>query len=189
MAGYQACPASDLNIHITVQGTYLRLTHAPYGSELQLRLKGGAIATLLISPTTTLVQMRNSTRAELSDYRQGDRIFVDAIPDQQRALLYGAAVLHDLDLTPFGPKTGQVIAVDQAGSDIQVRFGTHTLLVDLNRRTSITRRSGRKGSVADVAPGIAVSITGVLNTRLDEIVRVSGIKVTALPHGKGKPRP
>lgn len=185
----RTCPAGDLNIHITVQGAYLRLTHAPYGAELQLRLKDGAISTLLISPTTTLVQMRGPTRAQLSDYRQGDQIFVNAIPDQQRALLYGAAVLHDLDLVPFGPSTGQVVAVDQGGSDIQVRFGTRTLLVDLNRFTSIARRNGRKGTVADVAPGVAVTLSGVLNTRLDEIVRVSSIKVTTLAHGKGKPRP
>jgi phospholipase C len=185
----RACPASDQNIHITVDGTYLRLTHPPYGAELEVRLKGGNLATLLVSSSTTLVQMSNSHRAELSDYRQGDRIVANVIPDQQRALLYGAAVLHDLDLVPFGPRTGQVIAVGQGGGDIEVRFGPRMLLVDLTNRTSIARRNGRKGSVADVAPGAEVSVTGVLNTRLDEIVRVSGIKVTAVPHGKGKPRP
>jgi phospholipase C len=185
----RACPASDLNIHITVDGTYLRLTHPPYGAELEVRLKGGDIATLLVSSSTTLVQMRNSNRAELSDYRQGDRIVANAIPDQQRALLYGAAVLHDFDLVPFGPRTGQVVAVGQGGGDIEVRFGPRTLLVDLTNRTSIARRNGRKGSVADLAPGAEVSVTGVLNTRLDEMVRVAAIKVTTVPHGKGKPRP
>jgi phospholipase C len=183
------CPSSDLNIHITVDRTYLRLTHPPYGAELEVRLKGGDIATLLVSSSTTLVQMRDSSRTGLSDYRQGDRIVANAIPDQQRALLYGAAVLHDLDLVPFGPKTGQVVSVGQGGGDIQVRFGTRTLLVDLTNRTSISRRNGGKGSVADVAPGTIVSITGALNTRLDEIVRVSDIKVSTMSHGKGKPRP
>jgi hypothetical protein len=36
---------------------------------------------------------------------------------------------------------------------------------------------------------IAVTVSGVLNTRLNEIVRVYSIKVSTLPHGKGKPRP
>jgi hypothetical protein len=185
----RTCPASDLNIHSTVDGTYLRLTHPPSGAEFELRLKEGNIATILVSHSTTLVQMRGSNRAELSDYRQGDRIFVNAIPDQQRALLYGAAVLHDLDLVPFGPRTGQVLAVGQGGSEVQVRFGKQTLLVDLTTFTSIARRNGGKGSVADLAPGAIVSVTGVLNTRLDEIVRVTGVKVTTVKHGKGKPRP
>jgi hypothetical protein len=36
---------------------------------------------------------------------------------------------------------------------------------------------------------IAVTVSGVLNTRLNEIVRVTSIEVSTLPHGKGKPRP
>ena len=183
------CPAGDRNIHITVEGTYLRLTHPPYGSELELRLKDGSIATLLVSSTTTVVQLGGSHPGELTEYGPGDRIFADAIPDQQRALLYGAADLHDLDLQLFGPKTGQVIAMGQGAGDIEVRFGSRTLLVDLSNQSSIARRSGKQGSVADVAPGIEVSVSGVLNTRLDEIVRVSSIRVTAVPHGQGKPRP
>lgn len=184
----RTCDAADQNIHITVQGTYLRLIHHPYGSELELRMKDGNIATLLIIRTTPIF-MRGSNHALLSDYRQGDRILATAIPDQQRALLYGAGVVHDLDLVAFGPRTGQVVAVGQQGDDIEVRFGKQTLLVDLMRSTSISRRNGSKGSVADVAPGVAVSISGVLNTRLNEIVRTYSIKVTTLPHGSGKPTP
>jgi hypothetical protein len=81
------------------------------------------------------------------------------------------------------------MAVGQAGNAIEVRFGTQTLLVDRATTTRISRRNGSKGSVADVAPGVAVTVSGVLNTRLNEIVRVTSIKVSTLPPGKGKPRP
>jgi hypothetical protein len=36
---------------------------------------------------------------------------------------------------------------------------------------------------------VAVTVFGVLNMRLNEIVRVTSINVSTLPHGKGKPRP
>jgi hypothetical protein len=184
----RTCPAADQHINITVEGTYLRLIHHSYDDELELRLKDGNIATLLIVRNTP-IRMRGNNRARLSDFRPGDRIFANAIPNQTRALLYGAGIVHDLDLVPFGPKTGQVTAVGQAGNGIEVRFGTQTLLVDLATSTRISRRNGSKGSVADVAPGVAVTVSGVLNTRLNEIVRVTSIKVSTLPHGKGKPRP
>ncbi|HEX6508002.1 MAG TPA: hypothetical protein VF221_10245, partial [Chloroflexota bacterium] len=184
----RSCPASDININITVDGTYLRLIRHSYGDELEVRLKDGNISTLLITGTTA-IRTRTNSPARLSDFRQGDRILADAIPDQARALLYGAGIVHDLDLVRFGPRTGQVVAAGQQANDIEVRFGKRTMLVDLVGSTHITRRNGRKGSVADVAPGVGVTVSGLLNTRLDEIVRVSSIKVAALPHGRGKPRP
>jgi phospholipase C len=185
----RTCPASDRNIHITIQGTYLRLSHSPSGAQLEVRLSSGDIATLLISVTTTTIETRGATRTQLSYYREGDRVFANVIPDQARALLYGTATLHDLDLEPFGPKRGQVIAVGQGGQDLQVRFGKTTVLVDLTRSTSITTRTGRKGTTANLSAGTSLSLSGLLNTRLDEVVHVSSIRVTTAPHGKGKPRP
>jgi phospholipase C len=184
----RACSAADRTISMTVEGTYLHLTHHAYDDELTLRLKDGNIATLLIIRTTRL-QLSGNDRAQLTDDRPGDRISANVTPDQQRALLYGAGTVHDLDLVRFGPQTGLVVGIGPQGNTVEVRFGKRIFLVDLIGPTRISHRNGSKRSMANVGPGEAVRIAGVLNTRLGEIVRVFQIKVSKLPHRNGKPRP
>jgi phospholipase C len=176
----KVCPPADSKISRSLSGTFIRLDRKVYGKELLLRLKGGTIATLLIGPSTPVLTKRRY-HAGLGDLRVGDRIEAAVRPDPQRALTYGVGLLHDIDLVRFGPKTGLIVSTDQFGDSIQVRFGRDAYLVDLGARTIITIGKSAKGSIADLEPGDSVEITGVLNTRLDEITTAREIRVVQQP--------
>jgi phospholipase C len=179
----RACPSRDRNIHTNVAGTYIKLISRKYDREMLVRLKGGNIATLLITRSTP-IRMARQNRASLSDYQVGDRVFSTAQPDQQRALVYGAGTIHDLDLRPFGPKVGIVDEVGQFGDTVVVRFGTRSLLAALTKTTRITLPNGKKGSIADLSAGDRVKVRGILNTRLNELTTTLSIQRTNEPRSR-----
>jgi phospholipase C len=182
----KVCPASDRKIHIMLRGTFIRLDRKPYAKELYLRLKGGTIATLLIGPSTPVL-MKTNRHATLGDLRVGDTLEAAVRPDPQRALTYGVGLLHDLNLQPFGPKTGLIVDTGQFGDAIQVRFGSQTYLVDLEASTKIVIAKNKSGSIADLLAGDSVQVTGVLNTRLVEITTAREIRVVQQPRKRPKP--
>jgi hypothetical protein len=109
-------------------------------------------------------------------------------PDPQRALTYGVGLLHDLNLQPFGPKTGVIVTTGQFSDSIQVKIGKQTYLVDLRSKTQILiGTKGKKGTVADLLSGDTVQITGVLNARLTEITTARLIRVTQQPREHHQP--
>ncbi len=184
----QHCPKSDNPHNQTLDGTYLRLISRPYGREVVMRLKGGTLVTLLLGPSTWFGPAQGNTPASLADFVPGDRAEASGRPDPQRALVYGASTLRDLDLQPFARRRGLVLATGQFGSTINVRIGRHEYLIDLGRATTIMLPGGRVGSIADLQAGVSIELSGTHNTRLDEI-RASRIVVYKPPRGKGKPRP
>jgi hypothetical protein len=125
----------------------------------------------------------------LNDFRIGDRLFATVRPDPQRALTYGAGTLDDLDLAALNGVTGQITDVSQDGSEVSVKIGTRTLVVDLSKDTLIRLANGKHGSIAALSAGVGVKITGVRNTRLDEVTTAYEIRVVSLGHGRGKPKP
>jgi hypothetical protein len=169
-----------------LRGTFIRLDRKPYAKELYLRLKGGTIATLLIGPSTPVL-MKTNRHATLGDLRVGDTLEAAVRPDPQRALTYGVGLLHDLNLQPFGPKTGLIVDTGQFGDAIQVRFGSQTYLVDLEASTKIVIAKNKSGSIADLLAGDSVQVTGVLNTRLVEITTAREIRVVQQPRKRPKP--
>ncbi len=184
----RTCPASDSKIHTTLKGEYLKLVTEPYGKEILLRLSGAGdnVATLLIGPSVPIKDARTDP-ALLSDYQVGDTILATARPDPSLALTYGAGVLHDLDLVHFGPKQGLVAGVDQFGHTINVVFGNTTLIVDITSATHFELPNGKKATIADVATGDTVKITGLRNTRLDEVSDATVIQLTQRPRAEPTP--
>lgn len=181
------CPKSDYHIRSTLSGVFLKLSTFTYAKQMLLRLPGGNIATLLIGPSTP-VELRSRGKAHLSDLRVGDRVVAQARPDQQRALVYGAGTIRDLDLVPFGPRQGLITDIGQHNATLSVRFGNTNFIVDLAKDTRIVRTDGKKGSIGNLNTGDTVNITGIENARLQEITSVTILKEVKLPRVKGSPQ-
>jgi phospholipase C len=184
----RTCPASDYNIHTSLSGNLLKLSTEQFAKEMLLRLRGGTIVTLLIGPSTS-IEMSDHRQIPLESFMVGDRIKVNARPDQQRALVYGAGTLRDLDLHPFGPTTGRILTVGQYDKTITVQFGKDTDLVDVGKQTHIFLSHNTKGSFADLPEGVTVQVSGVENTRLGEVTSTAIIRVLNQPRVIGTPQP
>ena len=188
LLSHHVCPKGSRSIKTTLDGTYIELISHPYGRELMLHLNGNDIATLLLGPGTWY-RMPKDLRVRLSDLRVGDHILAEARPDPQRALVYVAGTLRDLDLKPFQKQRGLITNVGQSDNTIDVQFGNSTFVVNIDKATRIRRSDGSAGSFQDLAAGEGVEVTGVENKRLDEITTATKIDLVDLPHGKGKPKP
>ncbi len=182
------CPASARSIRTGVSGTYLKLITRKYDREMLVRLKGSNIATLLISPSVS-IRMATNGIATLADFRIGDHISATAHPDPQRALVYGAGTIHDLNLKPLTNAQGLVGDVGQFGDTITARFGMQTLILDINQRTRITLPHNQKGTFADLETGDRIQVTGIENTRVLEVTTTTEIKVTPATRTEATPVP
>jgi hypothetical protein len=152
---------------------------------MRMRLKGGDIATLILMSGTPI--MATSGHASLADLRTGDHVWVSARPDPAHALLYGVNWMKDLDLVPFKSQSGVIVNVGQEGTGdynagkegraYTVRFGSRTFLVDLDPSSPVILRNGKKGSLADLQPGVQAQITGLRNKRTDEVTTASAVRI------------
>ena len=95
------CPSSDYHIKSTLTGLFLKLSVHRYARVVLMRIGGGNIATLLVGPSTP-IRSANKQRIKVTDIELGDRLSVTGRPDQQRALLYGAGYVRDLDVKTLG---------------------------------------------------------------------------------------
>ncbi|MGH2443895.1 MAG: phospholipase C [Chloroflexota bacterium] len=181
------CPKSDYHIHSTLSGVFLKLSTFKYAKVMLLRLPGGNLATLLIGPSTPM-EMRNKGKVHLTDFQIGDHIVAQARPDQQRALVYGAGTLRDLDLAALNRRRGLVTDIGQHNGTLVVQFGRSMLLVELDRHTRILRADGKKGTIGNINTGDTVEVTGIENTRLSEVSSTTIIKQIHAPRVKGSPK-
>jgi len=182
------CSASARSGLPPIVGAYLKLIHHSYGDEILLRLKGETLATLLFRPSVS-VRMSGSKPASLSDFRLGDHLSATARPDPQRALTYNATRIQDLDLQAFNGRHGLVVGVSQEAETINVRFGSRTLLINLDPKTRIIGLDGKRTTIASLTSGRGVNITGVYNRRTGELTHTYTIRIVRLAPGKGKIKP
>jgi phospholipase C len=181
----KACPASDLKIKTTIPGTILRLSSTKPNVEMRMRIKGGDIATLILLSNTPV--LTKDGRATLADLRPDDHVSVSARPDPTHALVYGVNWMRDTDLTSFTNRQGVIVNTGQEGAaDYHVgregraytmRFGTRTMLVDVDAGTQITLPNGRRGGMNGLRPGMQVQLTGIRNSRLGEVTSTSTLHV------------
>ncbi len=181
----QRCPRSDYHIHLAVSGIYLKLISRKYDREMLVRLRGGNVATLLIGPSTPIL-MGHGVRARLADFHTGDHLWSAARPDPQRALVYGAGTIHDLDLRPFGPARVLITSIDRFSDTVTVQFGRKRVVVDLSRHTYIRLPQHKRGTVSDLDTGDRISVTGILNKRVSEVTTAYEIVLVSQAHNKGR---
>ena len=153
-----------------------------------VRLKGSNIATLLIGPSVAIRTSANGI-ATLGDFRIGDRISATAHPDPQRALVYGAGTIRDLDLKSITNASGLIGDVGQFGGTVTARFGKATFILDIDGRTRITLPHNKKGTFADLETGDRIQVTGIENTRVMEVTTTKEIRVTPATRTESTPVP
>jgi phospholipase C len=175
-----SCSASAYKPPPPVSGTINTLAVHSFGDELLVNLNSRQVATLILSHATTYQAARRHAVA-LADLRVGDRISAQAKPDPQRALVFNAQTVRDLDLQYFTGRGGFLATPGQAGNSIIVRFGTRQLVVGLLPTTQILLPSGKPGTFADLTTGVTVDVTGVLNKRLGVVTDPYVVKITAMP--------
>jgi phospholipase C len=179
----RTCPAGATSPTSRLPGTYISLVRHDYGEEMALRLNAGTIVTLLIGPSTP-TWTADKMPVPISAYRVGDRLDARGRPDQQRALVYGAGSLRDLDLHSFTARNGIVAGIGQFNTTVQVRFGSNTVLLTVTKKTHILLPNNRPGTFADLNSGDTVTVIGAKNSRLGDITATKEIKITALPRQK-----
>jgi phospholipase C len=175
-------------VHATKQavgGTILKLSKLKATVAIRIRLPSGDVATLNI-PTTKPVYM-SAGLASFSDLRIGDHVSASGRPQTGRILAYTGQWVKDSDLTSFKNQSGTIFGVGQerAGTTAfsrnnrvyTVLFGHTTRLVDVNRSARIIRKNGKPGTMSALQPGVRVRVTGVRNTRLDEITSTSTLRI------------
>jgi hypothetical protein len=170
------CAKSDYHIQQSITGTLVGVSGSRSSGAMKVRLRGGNVVTLLFSASTR-TETRGSERTSLSSYRIGDRIHAGARPDQQRALIYGAGTIHDLDLRRIGPRRGTVLRLGRLRKHLTVRVGTTVVRVDIGKRTRVVNPAGQRLRAARIRKGDTVRFWGVANTRLQEIAPTERIEV------------
>jgi hypothetical protein len=168
-----------------VAGTILKLSKLKATVAIRIGLKNGDVATVNILMSKPVYM--SSGRASFSDLRPGDTVSASARPQPGRTLVYTGAWVKDADLTPFRNQAGTIFAVGQervsevalAKNDrvYTVLFGHVTRLMDVNRTTRITRKNSKPGTASALQPGVHIRVTGVRNTKLDEITSASSVVI------------
>jgi hypothetical protein len=166
-------------------GQVLKLSATPTHVEMRMRTQAGDVATIVLAKSAPVTMARG--RASLADVRSGDHVSMSARPNSRQTLVYSASSVKDLDLVPFTNQRGIIFNVGQKGGNdynvgkegrvYTVRFGSHTFLVDLDPSARITLKNGKKGSLADLQPGVRIQVTGVRDKRLDEITSTSSLHI------------
>ncbi len=184
----RVCPASDYHIRSQLSGVYLKLSTYKFAREMLLRLPGGNVATLIIDGSTA-AEIRDGFRTSLSNFRLGDHIVAQARPDQQRALVYGAGSLRDLDLTRLRGRQALVTDIGQDNHTLTAQFGHRSIVIDIGKRTRFLRPNGHKGSIGEINTGDTVKVFGIENTRVQEVTTATTIKEVRAPRVNGTPKP
>ncbi|HEX8919219.1 MAG TPA: hypothetical protein VF898_12005, partial [Chloroflexota bacterium] len=180
-----SCPATDISSLTSLSGTILKLSATKPNIELRMRIANGNIATLLMPVAMPVLTTKG--RASLADLRPGDHVIVSGRPDPTAALVFGVSSLKDTDLAPFSKQTGVIINVGlegtadynagKEGQSYTVRFGKRTMVVDIDPGAHITLPNGNQGTASNLKPGEQIQVTGVHNSRLDEITSTSTVHV------------
>jgi hypothetical protein len=168
----------------TLSGTILKLSTSTSTPKMNIRLKSGDIATVNLRAGTPVYMPGG--RASVSDLRPDDRVSTSVRPDPKRAFVYSAHWVKDTDLVPFTNQSGVIFSVGQEatgsitvskeGRVYTMLFGKTTRLVDIDRDTRITLKSGKKGSLSDLQPGVRVLVTGIRDKRLDEVTSTKSVR-------------
>ncbi|MGI8968652.1 MAG: phospholipase C [Chloroflexota bacterium] len=156
------------------------------GRIAALRLHGAfpAIVIRLTAHEIGTMQILSSTTFETADrvrfapdlLHRRDRIQIVARPQPERALFFTLGSLVDRDLKRQLEMRGVVTQLDTAEHQFVLHSAETDILVDVTDRTWVLR-AGRHRPLTDLANGQRVTITGILNKRIHELVRTDRISI------------
>jgi phospholipase C len=172
----RTCPKADYITRTVLNGQIVRLQREQKLHTIVLRIKGGALVTIILGPSYNLRDARDD-KLTFTDLAPGDAISSPATPDPQRALVYSAFIVRDNSIVPITNRTVVLQNISQDGSFADAKLGKKDVVVSLGGPIKITLPSGATGSRADLVGGQVVTVTGFLNTRTMTVVRTTAIKV------------
>ncbi len=119
----------------------------------------------------------------------GDRIRADAHPDPQKALVYGVGTMHNLSLEPFERRGGLITDVNPTARTLGIQFGRKKLVADISDGTNFRFPNRKRASFTDVTLGDTVELSGIENSRLQEITSTTNVIIRQQPRARGTPVP
>jgi hypothetical protein len=172
----RVCPANATKLDQRFSGTIIRLRLQRAFPTITIRLTGQEIGTMQIMPSTRF-RTRDGASATSSLLRTGDPVRVVVRPQPERALVFTLSSLVDRDLRRARGMRGVVTQLDPSAHQFVLhREGATDILVDFSANTSI-RRAGNPVPLAELLIGQRVTVAGIINSRLREMVRTDRIDI------------
>ena len=172
----RTCPADATKLDQRFTGAIVRIrTHGAFPT-LTVRLSKHEIGTMEIQRST---QLRTSDGARITsrDLRPADTVQVTARPQPERALFFTLSSVVDQDLSrepnvqgvvsQFNPSTHQFVLHPASTPDIVVDLGGHTKI----------SLGGRPASIVDLLNGQRVTVSGIEDKRVAEMVRTDTVDI------------
>lgn len=165
----RACPADATKLDQQFTGTISRLRLRGAFPTVRVSFSARETGVMEILPSTRF-RSRDGRNIRPLALRPGDRVTLVARPQPERALTFTLTSLVDRDLRSRQVLTGVVAQLDTSAHRLVLHGeGAPDTLVDLQARTRIIQ-AGKAVSEGDLSVGQHVSVTGVVNQRLDEVV-------------------
>jgi hypothetical protein len=171
----RTCPPGATKLDQTFTGTVAALRLAGLFPTVSIRLSAHEIGRMQILSSTTFRTV-DGFRITPDLIRRQDRVKVVARPQPERALFFNLGALVDQDLQHREDERGVVTQLDVAAHQFVLHRKASDVVVDLTDRTLVSR-GGQRLALSDLANGERVSIAGIHNGRIDEMVRTDRIAI------------
>lgn len=172
----RACPANATQLDQRFSGTIDRLRlHRPFPT-IAVRLSPQETGNMQILPSTG-IRTADGAAIPPGALRFGDHVTLVARPQPEQALTFTLSSLVDQDLVSHASVSGVITQLDlEAHRLVLHRTGAADVPVDLQPRTQIVR-SGQVVGAAELAVGRHITVSGVFNRRLGEMVWTSRLVI------------
>ncbi len=171
----RVCPAADYDVGWPVNGPVTRIRRAGTMNDLIVN-SGGTTITLIVNSDTAIIG-GDGTAIQASDVHLGDRIVALAQVAESQTAGYVSGAVDDKDVLAMNGQTGTVTAIDPATDNMMVSFFRSQIRVHISSATRIYRSDGSLGSFDNLQPGSSVAISGIDNSRLNEITRTTVVRL------------
>ncbi|HEX6508360.1 MAG TPA: alkaline phosphatase family protein [Chloroflexota bacterium] len=167
----RTCPPGAYNTVLPLWGHVAGVIQKPQEQAVLVQIKASPDPATLVLSSQSVVQDKNEHRVLLRDMQRGDWVKGGAIPTPDKALVYLGSSVQDFDLQYIPDQTGEVLDVQPATGIVMVQqSGGDTETVFIGHQTKLMG-PGWKHRLHGLRPGDMVQMAGVVNNRLQRMVR------------------
>jgi phospholipase C len=171
----RTCPPGATSLDQTFRGTVAALRLRGSFPAIIIRLAPHEIGRMQVVPSTTF-QTADGVRITPDLLHRQDRVAVVARPQPERALFFTLGSLIDKDLRWRQSVRGVVTQLDMTDHQFVLHRRGPDIVVDFTD-TTLFSRAGKRLRASDLAEGQRVSVEGILNGRIEEMVRTDRILI------------
>lgn len=173
----RSCPPGSDRQASDVVGTVRRVVNGVEQRAVFMRTETTSALSKVVFVGKSRLVGANGRPIPLSSVRRGDRLRAVGIPTPDKALVYLGQTVRDLDARKVTDALGQVLSWDRRRNSAELHLsGNKGLMLRLNRPMWFIGPRGRQGR-PKLRPGDVVSITGVINTRLELFISGGPIRL------------